>query len=194
MWTILLWKIFLFFMDRRDKRMRKEGVNIRGNFLNFLTATLSETTAATFKELEIDTNLSAERGVMMEIHSLEIARIGGELLTEVGAAASETMGFHLCRESKTSLLAINDKDIIVADVLEVARSAAIGTDAGPLVLYFNRYQRYDFVMPIPYVKPSIFFAVQGSDASGFTGANFRIGYTLREIDREDFLSLLVAIQ
>jgi len=171
--------------------MRKEGVNIRGNFLNFLTATLSETTAATFKELEIDTNLSAERGVMMEIHSVEI---GTELLTEVGAAASETMGFHLARESKTALLSINDKDVVIANVVEIARSAAIGTDAGPLQIFFDRYQRFDFALPIPYVKPSIFLGVQGSDASGFTGVHIRIGYTLREIDREDFLSLLVAIQ
>ena len=174
--------------------MRKESLNVRGSFLNFLTGTLSETTAATYKELELDTNLSAERGVMMEIHSVEIARIGTELLTEVGAAASETMGFHLARESKTSLLSINDKDVIIANVVEIARSAAIGTDAGPLTIFFDRYQRFDFALPIPYVKPSIFFGVQGSDASGFTGANFRIGYTLREIDREDFLSLLVAIQ
>ena len=173
---------------------KREGVSIRGDFLNFLTGTLSESTAATFRELEVDTNLSAERGVMMEIHSLEIARIGGELLTEIAAGASETAGFHLARESKTSLLSINDKDVIIADIVELARSAAIGTDAGPLYYMFNRYQRYDFALPIPYVKPSIFFGVQGSDASGFTGANFRIGYTLREINREDFLSLLVAIQ
>lgn len=174
--------------------MKKGGVSMRGDFLNFLTGTLSESVAGTFRELEIDTNLSAERGVMMEIHSVEIARIGTELLMEVGAGASETMGFHLARESKTSLLSINDKDVIIANVVEIARSAAIGTDAGPAYIFFDRYQRFDFVMPIPYVKPSIFFAVQGSDATGFTGANFRIGYTLREIDREDFLSLLVAIQ
>lgn len=173
---------------------KRSDVNIRGNFLNFLTGTLSESTAATYRELEIDTNLSAERGVMMEIHSFEIARIGTELLSEVAAGASETMGFHLSRESKTSLLTINDKDIIIADIVELQRAAAIGTDAGPLYFKFNRYQRYDFAMPIPYVKPSIFFGVQGSDASGLTGGNFRIGYTLREIDREDFLSLLVAIQ
>lgn len=173
---------------------KKEGVSIRGDFLNFLTATLSESTAATFRELEIDTNLSAERGVMMEIHSVEVARIGLELLTEVAAAASETAGFHLTRETKTSLLAINDRDVVIADVFELARSAAIGTDAGPLYLPFQRYKKYDFAMPIPYVKPSIFLGVQGSDASGFTGVNLRIGYTLREISREDFLSLLVAIQ
>jgi hypothetical protein len=173
---------------------KRSDVNIRGNFLNFLTGTLSETTAATYKELEIDTNLSAERGVMMEIHSFEIARIGMELLSEVAQGASETMGFHLARESKSSLLTINDKDIIIADVYELSRAATIGTDAGPLWNQFTRYKRYDFAMPIPYVKPSIFFGVQGSDASGFTGGNFRIGYTLREIDREDFLSLLVAIQ
>ncbi len=173
---------------------KRSDLSIRGDFLNFLTGTLSENVASTFRELEIDTNLSAERGVMMEIHSFEIARIGTELLTEVGAAASETLGFHLARESKTSLLSINDKDVIIADIFELTRSAAIGTDAGPLYFQFNRYQRYDFAMPIPYVKPSIFFGVQGSDASGFTGGNFRIGYTLREINREDFLSLLVAIQ
>lgn len=173
---------------------KREGVSIRGDFLNFLTGTLSETTASTYKELEIDTNLSAERGVMMEIHSFEINRIGGELLAEVAQGASETAGFHLARESKTGLLAINDKDCIIADVLELVRAGTIGTDAGPLWYLMQRYNRYDFSMPIPYVKPSIFFGVQGSDASGFTGAQFRIGYTLREISREDFLSLLVAIQ
>lgn len=174
--------------------MAKKDVSLRGEFLNFLSGSLSESAAATYRELEIDTNLSAERGVMMEIHSVEIARIGTELLAEVAQGASETAGFHLARETKTSLLAINDKDVVIADIFELTRAGTIGTDAGPLWFQFNRYQKYDFSMPIPYVKPSIFLGVQGSDASGFTGVNFRIGYTLREISREDFLSLLVAIQ
>lgn len=173
---------------------KKGDFTIRGDFLNFIVGTLSESAAATYRELEIDTNLSAERGVMMEIHSVELSLIGGELLTEVAAGASETIGFHLSRASKTSLIAVGDRDCVVSNIREIARSAAIGTDAGPLTIVFDRYMKFDFAMPIPYVKPSIFFGVTGSDASGLTGAAFRIGYTLREIDREDFLSLLVAIQ
>src|SRR5574337_2030568 len=168
--------IVQFWTERTILNMgKKNDFSIRGDFLNFLTGSIVETVAATYKEVEVDTNLSAERGVMMEIHSIEFDLIGGELLAEVAAGASETMGIIVARESQSGMINLSNRDCIYHNVMEISRAPTIGTDAGPLYYIFDRYKKVEFAMPIPYVKPSIFVGVQGSDATGFTGAAFRSG-------------------
>lgn len=173
---------------------KKEGVNLRGNYLNFLRFRVTESAAATFTESEIDTNLSAERGVMMEIHSVELFLENNTLLSEVPAGGEEDIHVQITRESKTAIANFLDADVIARVNREVTRSAAIGTDAGPLYLFGDNVIKLDFPLPVPYVKPSIFVGIQGSDASTAQIVSGRIGYTLREINAEDFLGLLVALQ
>lgn len=174
---------------------RKSGdVNIAGEFMNFLRFSVAESAASTYTEKEIDTNLSAERGVMMEIHSIEIHNNAHGNLGEVAAGNDESIQFHISRESKTAIILPDNSDTILMDGIVLSRSPAIGTDAGPLWMLNQQVLRYDFPMPIPYVKPSIFAAVLGTDATGLATIRGRIGYTLRLIDREEFLELLVALQ
>lgn len=168
--------------------------SLRSDFLNFLRFRVTETTASTFAQSEIDTNLSAERGVMMEIHSIELLYEGLQLLTEVGTDATESVSFQITRESKTTTALLNDSDVILRQVKAIMRSAAVGTDAGPIYSFHDQYVRIDFPKPIPYVKPSIFVGVLGTDASGLQAVSGRIGYTLREVTRSEFLELLVALQ
>jgi len=172
---------------------KKNAVNLRGDFLNFLRAKVVESAAATFTQLEVDTNLSAERGVMMEIHSIEFDFETWNLLREVGTAATEQVHVQVTRETKSATAELNDSDVIARVMKQVTRSAAIGTDAGPLWMEGERGMILNFPLPIPYVKPSIFIGILGTHATPAT-AYVRIGYTLREIDREDFLELLVALQ
>lgn len=173
---------------------RKEGIRLASDFLNFLRFDVVESAAATYTQTELDTNLSAERGVMMEIHSIELYSPDYVNLTEVSTAASESIAAHIARESKTTATPLDDADIIAFFSRGMIRSAAIGTDAGPLWTFIDNVQRVDFPMPIPYVKPSIFVGVMGTDASVTARIRGRIGYTLRDIDREEFLELLIALQ
>src|SRR3990167_5603558 len=193
MWDDLIWKFFLYFMDRRESMAKRAQVELRSQYLNFLRFKVTESAAATFTQLEIDTNLSAERGVMMEIHSVEFDFDSVNLVRECAANATEQWLAQLTRETKTAAAELNDSDVIARTMLQMTRSAAIGTDAGPLWSFYDRTVRIDFPLPIPYVKPSLFAGVLGTGA--IAGSVFgRIGYTLREIDREDFLELLVALQ
>lgn len=173
---------------------KKQGIQMRSEYLNFLRFRVTETAAATFTESEIDTNLSAERGVMMEIHSVELFLEQSTLLSEVPAAGEEDIHVQITRETKTAIANFLDADVVARFNREVTRSAAIGTDAGPLYLLSENVVKLDFPMPIPYVKPSIFVGIQGSDAATAQVVSGRIGYTLRDVDREDFLELLVALQ
>lgn len=174
--------------------MAKQSVSQRNDFMNFLRFRVAESAAATFTQNELDTNLSAERGVIMEIHSIELLFEGLQLLTEVGADATESVVFQLTRESKTAPVVINDADLILRRTPSIMRSSAVGTDAGPIYVYHDQYVRTDFPKPIPYVKPTIFAAVVGTDASGLQAVSGRIGYTLREVSRSEFIELLVALQ
>lgn len=174
--------------------MKKDKVQMRSDYLNFLRFQVVESAASTFTETEIDTNLSAERGVMMEIHSVEFDLTTLQLFDEVAAGGQENLRVQITRETKSALVSMNDADLIAQVRREIIRSAAIGTDAGPLYILTDKVLRIDFPLPIPYVKPSIFVGVQGSDAASAHTVNGRIGYTLRDIEREDFLELLVALQ
>lgn len=172
---------------------RKEGLNMSSDFLNFLRFSVTESAAATFTQAEIDTNLSAERGVMMEIHSIEIDHNVFQYFREVAANSAEWWRFQVTRETKTGLINGNDADLIWQVSQQITRAAAIGTDTGPLYALSDTTLRVDFPLPIPYVKPSIFVNLQATAASPTTVYG-RIGYTLREVSREEFLELLVALQ
>jgi len=176
--------------------MAKKGdVQMRSEYLNFLRFSVTQSAAATFTQTELDTNLSAERGVMMEIHSFEVdfGNNGFSLLREVAASGIEELLIQLTRDSKAAIVATNDSDFLAGVKKQITRSAAIGTDAGPLTVYDSQIYTVNFPLPLPYVKPSIFIGLNStaSSAAIITG---RIGYTLREIEREDFLELLVALQ
>lgn len=173
--------------------MAKTSVNIRSNFMNFLRFTLDETGAATFSQKELDTNLSAERGVMMNIHSIEVFFNNLDKFNEIAASSTETTSFQVTRESKTAIIRQDDSDLIFLADKQVVRTAAIGTDAGPLWMLYDRVYVQNFPLPIPYVKPSIFVGLQATGAAGTT-VKGRIGYTLQDIDRDQFLELLVALQ
>src|SRR3972149_3697750 len=111
---------------------KKGGISLATEFMNFLRFSVDESAAATFTQVEVDTNLSAERGVIMEIHSVEFELLDSILLREVAAGASEQCRVQITRESKTGDVNINDADVVAKAWTQIGRSAAIGTDAGPL--------------------------------------------------------------
>ena len=172
---------------------KRQSVELRSEYLNFLRFTVDESAAATFTQQELDTNLSAERGVLMEIHSIEFEFLDSILMREVAAGASEQIICQITRESKSANATLNDADVIAKAWHQISRSAAIGTDAGPLYFTPDSMIKIDFPLPIPYVKPSIFVGIVATIATA-TRVRGRIGYTIRDIARDEFLELLVALQ
>lgn len=179
---------------------RKEALNMakgsvgRSDYLSSLRFDVLQTAASTYIEDEIDTNLSAERGVMMEIHSIDCYFENMDHMVEVAVNNEEHVEMHVARKSKSAIARYSDSDVIAKLGFMVGRSAAIGTDAGPLFYHTPLGFTVYFPVPIPYVKPSIFVGLNASDATEAHRITGRINYTLREIDRARFLELLVALQ
>lgn len=154
---------------------------------------VTESAAATFTQISLDTQLSVERGVIWMIHFVEFMFNDLDFLVEVAAAGNESVTVQLTRESKTIKIAGNDSDLIQQEVIEVARSAAIGTDAGPLWFIGSAIKRYDFSIPLPYAAQSIFLNVTGTDATTAHRVDCRIGYTIRQVTDQYFFRVASAL-
>lgn len=154
---------------------------------------ITETASSTFTEKELTTQLSVERGVIWLIHFIEFHFEDPSVLTEVGANTFEDLTAQVTRESKTAILNFDDSDLVQGCNLRMGRSAAIGTDAGPIV---NSYQGpivFDYIVPMPYAAQSIFGGLLGTDASIIHDVNIRIGYTIKEVSDKFFFRVAQAL-
>jgi hypothetical protein len=154
---------------------------------------VTESAAATFTQSEVDTQLSVERGVIWMIHYIEFLYGNLDLLAEVGANAVERVIVQVTREGKTAIVAGNDSDIIQIASRSLFRSAAIGTDAGPLYAHINELDRFDYPTPIPYASQSIFVGALGTDSANTHTVDCRIGYTIREVSDKFFFRVAQAL-
>jgi len=154
---------------------------------------VSESAAGVFTQLSADTQLSVERGVIWMIHFVEFTFENLVLLNEVAAAAVERVEAQLTRDTKTLIVTGDDTDIIQQCTREIYRSAAIGTDAGPLYWTGNAQVRYDFPMPVPYAAQNLFLGIQGTHASSAHTVSARVGYSIREVDDQFFFRVASAL-
>jgi hypothetical protein len=154
---------------------------------------VQESAASTFTQIALDTQLSVERGVIWMINFIEFDFQTLNLLSEVAAAGQEDITAQVTRESKTSLITNADTDMIQKQQFEIGRSAAIGTDAGPLWFASDTIRRFDFPVPIPYAAANIFFGILGTDAGSPHTVDFRIGYTIREVTDKFFFRVAQAL-
>lgn len=153
---------------------------------------VTESAAATFTQSNIDTQLSVERGVIWMIHFIEFDFETAGLLGEVAAGTVEDVECQITRESKTGMILSDNADIIQRRKIILSRSAAIGTDAGPLSFITPTVLRVDYPIPLPYASQSIFMGVLGTAATPHTIAA-RIGYTVREVSDKFFFRIAQAL-
>lgn len=153
---------------------------------------VTESAAATYTEGSLDTQLSVERGVIWLIHFIEWYPENLKLLNAVAAGGNEAINAQLTRESKSDILNPNDADLISLNKHQVARSSAIGTDAGPL--WFNEHipKRVEFPIPIPFASASLFMGIKGTSSSAHT-VNARVGYTIRSVTDKFFFRVAQAL-
>jgi len=163
------------------------------DILRIARGSVTESAAATFTQLEIDTNLSVERGVIWLVHFIEFITQDLLFLNEVAASGSEALDCQLTKQTQTAILRGNDPDLIQSHCQRVSRSAAIGTDTGPL--YFKTFaeKRFDFPMAVPVASQSLFLGIIGTDASGVHRVDIRIGYSLRAVSDKFFFRVAQAL-
>lgn len=152
----------------------------------------TQSAAGAFTEVSFDTQLSVERGVIWMIHFIEFAWAGVVGLSQVAANAAEIYQAQVTRESKAAIVAGNDSDLIQGHQMQAARSAAIGTDAGPLWLTQDLIRRFDYPVPLPYASQSVFVGIDTTNAVVET-VDLRIGYTIREVDDQFFFRVASAL-
>lgn len=152
----------------------------------------TESSAGTFTQTELDTQLSVERGVIWQINFVEF-HIDGRPLRVVGANSQYTIAAQVTRSSQTAMLAANSSEIIQQASKGIARSAAIGTDAGPLSFIDTIPQRFDFPIPLPYASQSIYLGIQGNAAIAIATIDVRIGYLIKRVSDEFFFRVAQAL-
>lgn len=177
--------------------MGRKGVSARDlddtEILRIARIRVQESAASTFTQVSLDTQLSVERGVIWMIHFVEFDFQTINLLTEVAAAGQEDITAQLTRESKTALITNADTDMIQKQQLEMGRSAAIGTDAGPLWYARKTVERVNFPIAMPFAAANIHAGILGTDAGSPHTVDFRIGYTIREVTDKFFFRVAQAL-
>ena len=163
------------------------------SILRIARGRVTESAAATFTELEIDTQLSIERGIIWMVEWVEFDFANLDALMEVAAGLSETIQVQLTKTTQTGIANRNDPDIIQFLAIRAARSAAIGTDAGPLWSVFESIKRFNFMTPFPVASQTIFMSILGSDASAVHTVSVRIGYTIKEVTDKFFFRVAQAL-
>lgn len=159
--------------------------------VRMVRASVTESGAATFTETTIDTQLSIERGVIWMISAVEFFQ---ELSkhSEVGANGLETQNIQLTRESKTAIVELNDSDVIAKLQNGIYRSAAIGTDAGPLWLTWVMPVIQYFDPPLPYASQNMYLGFQ-TTAATVRSCYVRIRYTIRTVSDKYFFRVAQAL-
>lgn len=159
--------------------------------LRWLRFAVTESAAATYTEVSIATNLSLERGVIWDIHMIEFG-ISPTDLNNPAAGAREEVIMQITRESKSALVEMNDSDLIAMCEMVIDRSAAIGTDAGPLYVYFPSPIRQKFHPPILYGAENIYVGLKTLNGAATT-IRGRLGYTLRSVSEKVFYRVAQAL-
>ncbi len=142
--------------------------------------------ADAFKECEIETQLSIERSIVWMIHSIEFDFENISQMSPVAANDERWMAQQVTRESKSAIVNSDDTDLLQKSKIQVARSAAIGTDAGPLWVGNDTIRTIHYPKPILYAGSKIFWSV---DTENFTAAIYmglRIFYTIARVDDKQF--------
>jgi hypothetical protein len=158
-----------------------------------LKSKVTESAATTYTEVAIDTQLSIERGVIWLIHGVEIyIEDLGTLFRSVTAGGIQEVDVHVARESKAAICDPNDADLIQSINHQTARSAAIGTDAGPLYTHTITPDIFKYVPPLPYASQTIYFGIQSTRATVMT-SYLRVLYTIRSVSDKYFFRVAQAL-
>ena len=163
------------------------------DILRISRARVTESAASTFTQVEIDTQLSVERGVIWMLEFVEFIFGPMGVLNEVAVNGAERISLQLAKTTQTAILNGNDPDLIQIAIRELNRSAAIGTDAGPLWYLADRVVKYTFSTPFPVASQGLFFGIEGTDASAVNSADIRIGYVIREVSDKFFFRVAQAL-
>ncbi len=156
-------------------------------FLEFLRASVTEKTVATYQEKEIQTPASRSESLAMLIWSVDWDMGFAEIIE---AVKTQTQ-FGLFKSSQTAIAGLDDPDTIMRVIHQLDGGSVQGTLSEYLVDQGAARGGIRFDPPILYPRASIFFAVKGVNTVATVQVNARVGYTLEKVDAGDFIAALV---
>lgn len=154
---------------------------------------VDESAANTFTQIEIDTQLSIERGVVWLIDRVEMHFDTLDLMNELIAGGNEVVEMQLTRESKTAIVQPHDADSLQYRKSMLSRSAAIGTDAGPLYFGNEEPRVFKYDVPLIYAGQSIFVSIFGTDSANAHRGSIKIFYRIASVSDKFFFRVAQAL-
>jgi len=146
-----------------------------------------QSAAGAYVEVEHDTQLSIERGVIWQIHAIEF---GSNLIVDtfdftIAQNQAEWNKFQITRESCSETVNLNDSSLVTNFQEQLVRSVTIGTDAGPLWYYLERPKRIVYPVPYPFAGQNIYFGFDSTNDAALT-VTARIFYTTKTVTDKYF--------
>lgn len=147
--------------------------------LRWMRSTVTESAIDTYTETTIYTNLITEAG-----QAMEIALVEWELRAQGTADMIGSIQGQLCRESQSSMLGLNNEDVVA----KLMMRADIVTSGGS---YNDHVVRQFFPPGVFYARSAMYLAVKQNVFNQAMILAVRIGYKLVRLPSE---ALLVLIQ
>ncbi|MBA7550220.1 hypothetical protein ES705_42730 [subsurface metagenome] len=154
----------------------------KGPFMEYLRQEVKMTTINTFTEVAIATPTSKTENMAMLIHSIELQPV-----IQVDGEPTELDSVALCvtKTHQTGPVKISDPDCIATFIARTKLAAVFNA------LIHIGSQETKFDPPILYPKSHLYLSIYSTGMALVSTGNFRIGYTLEKVSREDFISALV---
>ena len=156
-------------------------------FLEFLRASVTETSVATYAEEEVATPASRTESMAMLIWSVEWDMSFPEIIDTVKTQVQ----FGLSKRTADAIGGFDDPDVIFRVINQLDGGSVQGSLSEYLVAAGRIAGIRHFDPPILYPRASIFFQVRGVNTLVTKQANARVGYTLERVDPGDFIAALV---
>lgn len=142
---------------------------------------LTESSANTYTEQSVDTNLSAERGVIGLIDEIIIQRdIMPTSLDEIELQL-------LINSGQTDILDLDHSQVIW---MQHWRFGTF-TDAGRHL--DETVSRWEFYNPIPFVNPTITLGIKGTSLAAAGRIRMLVNYRVQKVTQNDYLKLLASL-
>ncbi|MBA7586626.1 hypothetical protein ES708_28629 [subsurface metagenome] len=154
----------------------------KGPFMEYLRQTVTQSGANAYTEHEIATPTSKTENMAMLIHSIEFS---ASRFVEAAPANGDAIQLQVTSTHQNSITEIADPDCIALYEVFVHLNAVFNT------IFTHGAHHIKFDPPLLYPKAHLYLAVGSNGLAAAIAGQFRIGYTLEKVSREDFISALV---
>lgn len=159
--------------------------------MRFSRFSVIQATAATFKQIAIDTNLSIRTPFVWMVKSLQL-EIKATEIEWPAQNVTENVEVQFTRDSKAAMIAYDDADLLEKYTHELSRVATIGTDAGPAYREDINPRTFVYTTPIIYAGAALYVGINSTNSSVIT-VKGRIGYTIEKVSETAFFRFASAL-